>query len=246
MLQRILSPFREFGPWAGALYAIDRMLQTLSTRTRLQYYELVVQPVPATPLVPERFTRRLEFREIKRGDPALDLMPALPEIRAARFDQGAFCLGAFQKGKLIGYVWFCERAYDEDEVRCTYELVSPRNCVFDFDLYILPEYRMGMAFASLWTGANELLRRRGVDFTFSRMTRFNLASRRAHKHLGSVRIGRAVFLQAWRLQLMIATQSPYVHCSASSLQRARLRVAPATPARNQAGTGATDKPTLHV
>jgi len=34
-----------------------------------------------------------------------------------RLAQNAICLGAFAKGAMIGYMWFCSRSYDEDEVR---------------------------------------------------------------------------------------------------------------------------------
>jgi hypothetical protein len=233
MLHRLLAPFREFGVTAGSLYLVDRMLQRISGRTRLFCYELMVQPIPDKPLLPERL-RQVEIREIRRGDPEVDLMPARPEIKQSRFDQGAVCLGAFQKGQFIGYMWFCSPTYEEDEVRCTYLLESAHNSVFDFDLYILPEYRLSLAFVGLWNGANAVLRQRGVVFTFSRLTRFNLASRRAHQHLGWKPVGRAVFLQLWRFQLMVATLFPYLHVSVSPRSRVRLRMRPTPLLRRDA------------
>ena len=67
--------------------------------------------------------------------------------------------------------------------------------VFDFDFYIYPEHRMGLAFVALWNGANAFLSSRGIRFpTFSRLTRFNTA-RIAHRHFGWKHVGRALFLQ---------------------------------------------------
>lgn len=225
MLRRLAGPLREFGLAAGLLYTLDRALQWLSPRLRLYCYELMVQPITERPLIPARLTRQLEIREIRRGDPELALMPPREQITTARFDQGAVCLGAFQKGNFIAYMWFCFRAYEEDEVRCTYVLASEHDSVFDFDFYIFPEHRMGLAFAGLWNGANAVLRSRGIRNTFSRLTRFNLASRRAHKHLGWRRVGQAMFLQAWRLEIMLATIRPFVSVTLAPGSRARLRLA---------------------
>ena len=162
MLDKLTSPFKEFGLLAGLLYVIDSVFLRISPSLRLYFYELMVQPIPEKPLLPARFAKGIEIREIKRGDPEVDLMPARPEIKQSRFEQNAICLGAFQKGKFIGYIWFCFRAYDEDEVRCTFLLTPADQAVFDFDLYLFPEYRMGLGFIGIWNGANAFLRSRGI------------------------------------------------------------------------------------
>lgn len=226
MLDKLTSPFKEFGLLAGLLYVIDRVFLRISPSLRLYFYELMVQPIPEKPLLPVRFAKGIEIREIKRGDPEVDLMPARPEIKESRFEQNAICLGAFQKGKFIGYIWFCFRAYDEDEVRCTFVLTPEDQAVFDFDLYLFPEYRMGLGFIGIWNGANAFLRSRGIKFTFSRLTRFNLASRRAHEHLGWKCVGRTVFLQVWGFEFMVATIFPYLYLSLRKAGRARLRLRP--------------------
>jgi hypothetical protein len=222
MLKRVLGPLREFGLAAGLLYIVDRVLSAISPRLRLQVYELMVQPITGKPLLSERMTRHLDVREIRPGDPELALMPVRPEILAQRYAQNAVCLGAFRKGELIGYMWFCSGSYDEDEVRCTYVLNPPEKAIFDFDFYLFPEHRLGLGFVGLWSGANQFLSHRGIAYTFSRLTRFNLASRRAHKHLGWKLVGRAVILKAWRVELLVATVAPYVHVS---LARSRVRLA---------------------
>jgi hypothetical protein len=127
---------------------------------------------------------------------------------------------------LIGYIWLSFDQYEEDEVRCTY-LLSPRGqAVFDFDLFIFPEHRMGLGFVGIWNGVNEYLRRRGIRFTFSRLTRFNLPSRRAHAHLGWKRVARVVFVKAWDIEIMFATTRPFLHVSLRRANRARLRLTP--------------------
>lgn len=226
MWRRLASPFREFGVFAGALYAIDRVLRRISPRLGLYVYELMVQPISAKALLPNGLTKNLSFAEIDRHHPDIARMPAREEVKASRFDQGAVCLGTYRKGELIGYIWFCFGTYEEDEVRCTYELVDRAQSVFDFDLYVLPEHRMGIGFVAIWHGANAYLHERGIRYTFSRLTRFNLASRRSHAHLGWRRAAQVVFFQAGRVEVMLANAPPYVACTWKSGQRTQLRLAP--------------------
>ncbi|MCL4720512.1 MAG: hypothetical protein KJ041_00865 [Gammaproteobacteria bacterium] len=229
-LRRLASPFREFGPAAGTVYVVDRLLQVLSPACRVYLYELMAQPVPDGPLLPERRIRDLEFREIHAGDPDIARMPLREGIAALRFRQGAFCLGAYLRGALIGYVWFCRHAYEEDEVRCTYVLPEGNDSVFDFDLYILPERRMGIAFMAIWHGANEFLRGQGIRVSYSRMTRFNTMSRRSHRSLGARRTGGAIFLKLGRLEAMLATVPPFASLSVTGRPRLRL-----SPLRDRSG-----------
>jgi hypothetical protein len=226
MLKKLTSPFREFGCFAGLLYAVGRVLERLSPNLRLYFYELLVQPISEKPLLAPRLANTFEIREIRRGDPEVAVMPARPGIKESRFEQNAICLGAFRKGEFIGHIWLCFRSYEEDEVRCTFVLPEAEQAVFDFDLYLFSEHRMGLGFIGIWNGVNEFLRRRGIKFSFSRLTRFNLASRRAHKHLGTKRVGRAFFLKAWSVELMVATVSPYLHLSLAESKRVRIKLRP--------------------
>lgn len=222
MLRKILDPFKEFGLAMGLLYLLDRVLSGTSPHLRLYVYEFMVQPVMNIPLLSPRFAASLEIREISAGAAEIASMPVPGEVVQARFAQGCTCLGAFKDGRLVGYMWYRRSRYEEDEVRCSYVPTPPTRSVFDFDFYILPEYRMGTAFAGLWKGAIAHLASRGVDYTFSRMTRFNTASRRAHRRLGSRVAGRAMFLRLWRIEVMLATIAPYVHLSTTKTDRVQV------------------------
>jgi hypothetical protein len=221
VLQKVTSPFREFGLGVGFLYAVDRVLSRMSARLRLHAYEFMVQPIGDKPLMARR--SKLDVREIGLDDPEIALMPVRPEVMQARRRQSATCVGAFDKGELVGYMWFCHGTYDEDEVRCTYVLVDRECSVFDFDFFIFPERRMGTAFLALWDGASRLMYARGVRYSFSRLTRFNVASKRAHDHFGWKSAGRALFLQLGRLEMMFATIFPFVQASVSGRVRVNLR-----------------------
>lgn len=58
------------------------------------------------------------------------------------------------------------------------------------------------------------------------MTRFNLPSRRAHARLGAKCAARAVFVQAWRLEMMLASTFPYVALTWGASRRPCVRLAP--------------------
>jgi hypothetical protein len=96
---------------------------------------------------------------------------------------------------------------------------------------------MGAAFVGLWNGANRVLRERAVRYTFSRVTRFNEASRRAHARLGARRVGTGAFLMAWRLQLMLATVPPYVHLRVGASAPVQLRLSAPAEATHMASRG---------
>jgi hypothetical protein len=225
MLRKLANTFREFGVFAGCLYLADRVLQTLSARARLYAYELVVQPIGGAAVQPAPRSK-IEVRQVPPGDSALEAMPVPSQVIAARFAQHATCLGAFKDAELVGYMWFCDGRYDEDEVRCTYLLEPPMSSVFDYDFYVFPQHRLGRAFAMLWSAANRMLGERGVRYTYSRVSRFNNASRRAHRHLGARRIGRAWFIRLGSFEGMFATVSPFVHVSLANRHRVRLTLRP--------------------
>ncbi len=226
-LQRLAGPFREFGWAAGTAYVVDRILRRLSSRSCLYVYEFMVQPIGSSkPLLPPNLSRNLTFREIVQGDPDIAQMPAREDVKARRFEQGARCLGAYRKGQLIGYLWYATGRYEEDEVRCDYVLVDQAASIFDFDLYVMPAYRLGVGFLGVWHGVNEWLGPQGVRYTFSRLTRFNLASRRAHAHLGWKRVGVGLFLQLGGLELMASSVAPYVGITYGRKQRITLRLRP--------------------
>lgn len=226
-LARLASPFTAFGP-AGLVYLADRALvRVFGHRCGLHLYEVVAQPVPETPLLPARRSRDLTFKPLDSNAPELGLLPPGPEVIRSRFAQGAHCLAVYRRASFIGYIWFCFESYDEDEVRCRYVLPQDQRTAFDFDLYVFPEHRAGLGFASVWTAANEFLRARGVGWTVSRISRFNVASRRAHARLGAIRTGRVMTLRLGRFELMMTTLRPIL---AVSWGRGRPRLTLEVPA----------------
>lgn len=212
-LRKFASAIGEFGILAGVLYVIDQALERSASRLRLRFYEIMVQPVPDEPLAPGNLTKSFETRELGPDSPDVARFPRPDEVISQRFDQDAVCLGGYKKGELIGFLWVKFGEYNEDEVRCVFAPQPASKTVFDFDIYLFQEHRFGIGFIGLWDGANAYLRRNGVDFTCSRVSRFNTGSRQSHEHLGWKRVGKALFLCGSSSQLMIASLKPYFHFS---------------------------------
>ena len=225
-MERLISPMQEFGLLGGCLYSIDRVLSRVSSKLRLFVYEILVQPVATKPLLPARWAKKFSYREILEHDPEVRVIPVSSNVLKYRYKQGAICLGAFKNGELIGYVWFCKKLYQEDEVRCLFYLEPVHSSVFDFDLYIFPKHRGSLAFAAVWQGASNYLSNQGIEYAFSRVTRFNLVSLRSHLHLGSRSIGKAIFLRIFFWEVLISNIFPFLSLSASKNQRIKIRLHP--------------------
>jgi len=211
MLRKLRTTIDELGVSSAVLYAANRALSRFGTRAGVHHYDLVVQPVRSAPLLPRGLGRSIEVRPIGLDDPALVAMPVPAVVLQNRFAQAAECLGAMRDGRLIGYLWLCCGPYEEDEVRCRFVPGPPGRAAWDFDVYVDPRYRLSPAFACLWDEAHDLLRRRGITHTFSRISRYNVASWRAHSRLEARRVGTAVFVRIGAFQVMASSVRPPVH-----------------------------------
>lgn len=199
--QNIKRSAAELG-WANAiLYYLAEILGRISSRRiTLRRYLIVAQPVPDEPLI-SRADSKTEIRQIDAADPAVARFPRPPNVIAARYVAGYTCLQASIGGQFVGFLWLAFGAYEEDEVRCRYQLADSEKLAWDFDVFVEPRYRLGRSFARLWHAANDLLRAKGIKWTLSRISAFNAASLAAHARLGTTSLGYATFLCLGRLQL---------------------------------------------
>jgi ribosomal protein S18 acetylase RimI-like enzyme len=125
------------------------------------------------------------------ADPELDLRDAA--VRAA-LAAGDICVGAFDEGRLAGYVWFSFRsAAHVDGVRVR---VGPR-VRYAYKVHVRPSCRgRGIGRSLLEQGAL-LCPRRGRDLGLSFVAPDNVASLRAFTAAGWRRAGYAGYLK-WR------------------------------------------------
>jgi len=222
VLHRLIPNADVFGVGPALLYDADRLCERLGLPVRVVRYAIVAQPVPDAPLLPPRRGRSIAVTAVDPLDPVLTTLELAPAVLAFRSRQQPVCLLARKDGVAIGCLWLNFQAYDEDEVRCRYELVPPGRTAWDYGVYLLPEHRTGLGFARLWDEANALLRSRGIAWSLSRISPFNLASITAHRRLGAVTLGHATFVRlgSGRLgsgrfggQVMVSTLKPRLHLS---------------------------------
>lgn len=216
--QRIGENIRQLGWWNAGFYFLGLALRRIGLR--LYKYDFVAQPVGSTPLARGR-GKAIDVRLVTElaGVPADYPRPL--HVVADRFVQGARTLQAWKGDELAGFLWLVQEGYREDEVRADYKLAS-RDSVWDFDVYVAPQFRMGPTYLRLWDEANALLQEGEVRWTCSRISSFNTASRNAHARLGAMRLAGAVFLCCGRWQLSFFTQRPFLHLSTGTHDAPRL------------------------
>lgn len=207
LLDRLGGPFREFGVRLGALYLLDRALRLISTRCGAYPYAFVVQPIPDKPWLPPALAKNGRAERLA-ADSAWLLESGLPGAEAnTRFARGDGGIAVLRKEQFVGYAWWATQTYFEQEVQCAFEWGGLGPAVFDFDVYIKPEHRMGIGFMSVWDALAAELRRVGVAHTYSRISRFNLASMRAHARLGARILGHVTFVRLGGVTLAFGPQA---------------------------------------
>lgn len=224
----ILSNLAQLG-WGR--YILCLMSRVLARATggwaRLVCYQLVAQPTPGMPGRLCHYSGQSSIvRRIEATDPLVAQFPRPPEVIARRFNDGAICLAATSGERFAGFLWLAHGAYEEDEVRCRYELVESELSVWDFDVYVEPAFRMGRTFARLWDTANVYMAEKGVKWSFSRISLLNVESLSAHARLGLHRLFSAFFLCFGRVQIAVIGVPPFVHVSGSERSRPILRLRP--------------------
>ena len=216
-MNRLSALAAEIGAVNSLLYLLAKGMSRLSGgRARLLKYCITAQPVPDADITPPRRGRSIDVGEVS-SEQARGLPLGRPQhVIEQRLAAGTRCLIATNGGQLLGFQWFTLRDYEEDEVRCLFELRRVDKCAWDFDIFVFPEARLQPVFTRLWDTCNELLRKNSVDYSLSRINAFNRGSIRAHSRLGAEQIGWALFIILGSLQLSIFSVRPWLHLSLSS------------------------------
>lgn len=230
-MARVLDSFRStlqvLGFVDGMLYVMDRMLSRISRdRMRVIKYNLVVQPINDGIGLSGRRCDGVVIREILEGDPLLDTMGHEPETMVWRFRQNARCLAALKSGGLVGFLWWIEGPYSEDEVRCRFVPEPKGEAVWDFDVYVCPRNRLSPVFSCLWDEASRRLHAAGYRYTCSRISVFNPGSLASHRRLGSYVVGSRVFIRLGLLELSWGSQEPHFCVSFGSTTMPEISVSP--------------------
>lgn len=202
VLAAIKRTFHELGSLDAVLYYLSEiMLRTSGRHARIVRYCLVAQPVPERPLL-SRPDPNTVIRQITSGDPLISTFPRATKIIELRLARGDICLAATLNGQFAGFLWIAFKAYDEDEVRCRYDLAGDK-ISWDYDVHVEPQFRLGRTFLRLWDAANEFLRGKGIRWSISRISAFNPASLNSHARMGTRLLGKASFITLGPLQISL-------------------------------------------
>lgn len=228
IVPRLIAPlretFRRLPPLDAMLYLTGRALAAATFgHCRLVKYYFMAQPIAPGGAGADR-RGAIAVRIVAPDDPVVKRFPRPPQIIARRFAAGAQAFVAEIHGRFAGFLWLQQWSYDEDEVRCRYVPWPPQHTVWDFDVHVEPEFRMGRAFSKLWDAANRHLRERGVRWSMSRISAFNPESLRAHARLGSAPIGSAVFVTLGPWQAAWLSEKPFIHVALSAAAHPTIRL----------------------
>ena len=201
--------------WANtSLFIFNRLLRLVSqNKLRIYKYYLVAQPVRNKPYLPPHRGKEIKIQLIDRTDAVIPSFPRPLHVIENRFNCGAKCLVAFKDGKFIGFLWLLLGPYQEDEVRARFIPLPENKTAWDFDVFIVPEYRFGLAFMRLWDEANDLLLKNNIYWSCSRIAATNSMSLRSHLRQNAECLGSAYFLCSTGWQLTLASLFPYFHLS---------------------------------
>lgn len=225
-MDNVRATAAAIGRGNALLYAVSRALAALSGgRARVVKYYFVAQPLApqaAGSVRPGRFAIDWALP----GSPLFTQVARPAAVLDARYAQGARCLAATVDGtRLAGFLWFVTGPYDEDEVRARFVPGPPGETAWDFDVTILPDFRMSRLFALLWGRAAAEMLALGVRSTCSRISAFNAASLASHRRLGARTLGSATFVCVGRLEFMASTLGPQYRLSWREDQRPVLSIA---------------------
>ena len=222
-IRKISSTIRQLGWVEGGIYFLSRGFSLLTFGFgRLIRYHFVAQPIPSEGGEKMRPSAKSFVGFVDVNDPLVSSFPRPTTVIKKRFKDGSICLVAKAGEKFAGFLWLAKSQYEEDEVRCLYQLLRPEESVFDFDVYVEPEFRYGRTFSRLWGFANVHLAAEGVRWSFSRIASSNTESLRSHARLGIRKLFTANFLCLGRVQITIVNVDPYFHISLSERSRPTL------------------------
>jgi hypothetical protein len=211
MMQKIKALKRQLGFINTTLYLINYFFLRFKIPFRVIKYYFVAQRLNEKSLLPERRGRNFEVSDITskvKPHPC----PRPNSVIFDRYQQGAICLGAYKEQEFAGCFWYVTGKYKEDEVNCLYELVNI-NSVWDFDVYVVPKFRMSPVFLKLWDDASRQLIKKGIHWSLSRISAFNASSISSHFRMGAELVGWACFICMGSFQLTIASIFPFLHIS---------------------------------
>lgn len=225
-LKRLRDLFRERGAPDALVEIASRVLRSASAgRCELRRFYVVSQPLAK--LVSPRRSRRasVTVRRVTTGDPLVQRLPRPAAEIADRFRAGAECFVAEQAESPQAFVWVTRREHFEAEVSVVFKPAPPDRAVWDFDLYVDPAARHGVALSRLWEAVAEQLINAGVIWTVSVIMAENCASLRAQRRSGAHVVAAGVWLRLGSRMYTHVDVAPGISLARAGLPRSLVQVA---------------------
>jgi hypothetical protein len=147
-------------------------------------------------------------RPLAPNDPLLAALPRPLAETTGRLSSGAACIVALEDGALAGFLWLQTGCAMDAESGVRFAPAPADATVWDFDVYIDPQHRGGLAFYRLWSQTGELLRARRVGHSVSLVWSHNDDSIRSHQRLGAFPIASGVQVSFGSSRLQIGDRAP--------------------------------------
>ncbi|MCV2368747.1 GNAT family N-acetyltransferase [Roseateles oligotrophus] len=211
---------------AKLLYWISRAISICTNgRAIFQVYLLCAQPIKKNNLLPHP-SNKTEVKKINASNPLSSQFPRNDLVNNGRFSRGHVCFAATVKESFAGHIWLAFKYYDEDEVHCKFTLPDNAQGVWDYDVYVAPNFRLTRVAKTLWDTVNKHLLENNISWTFSRISIFNPASIQSHERLGAVHIGTCSFLRWGSLQIALlpGRKLPYITLSKTQTPSIELKI----------------------
>lgn len=193
------------------LYIFSRLLCRVSQGISLNRYYIFAFPAKEKGGENFRFCAPYTFRLITNSVELEQDRLSQYEIRN-RLDAGDKCFACFKNNILVAYLWINRSGYKEINDKSFFEL-DDDGLVWDYDIFVLPEFRSGFAFGCIWNEYIKYLKKQDVKYSLSRVSVFNYQSIRSHKSLGAEVLFSVAYLRVYRCQISLSTVFPYVYIS---------------------------------
>ena len=221
-LQRLRVDIRGMGGMGWTLYASDRLLDRVSRgRVRLWAFRFFAQPVPARSMLSHSGKTKLRISPINAGDIRSECFNRPAGAVEERFLDGSTCIAAVDGEELAGFMWLHFGRLQERLLACDFEPFPRGRTCWDYDLEVLPRFRLGRTFARLWDEAYKLLREHNVEASVSWIAFSNRSSQRAHERMGARPVGWLIAFEMYGWKLAIQSAWPFIHLA---LPRQRIHV----------------------
>ena len=204
-LSNARNTIRSLGAVDAFVFALHRVVNLLSLRSlSIQRFYLFAQPLVKVPQLSKRRGGAITVSLCTDADRLVNELPRPRQELEARLQAGSTCYIAEVDDVIAGCMWLHRGRYFEEELGVVVRCEPLDACVWDYDVFVLPEHRGGFVFPKLWSEVAQRLMAEGVTHSVSLAYAHNDASIRSHCRMGSFAIGSGLLLAMGRRAITVS------------------------------------------